>query len=268
MSLKSELGKRLLTDMIRVAKGSDPAIVLVVDSHTSRVLSSALRMFEIMEAGVLVLENLMRVREKLPDMPAIYFIDPTIECITRLIADFPAGGVAGAAAASAPPKTPKCQYLNAHLFFTTHVPQAGMNLLKGSPIMKKIKSFVELNVDFLAFESRIFTFDQPHTIRDLYFPTDATKLSITLSNISKPLVSLCITCQEYPHVRYSAMGKSGICKGLASFFDIDMKKTISQLDKWKVGNRETACTWIEGCTANICRSLALALLLLFVCLFV
>jgi hypothetical protein len=36
-------------------------------------------------------------------------------------------------------------------------------------------------------------------------------------------------------VRYAAQGKSGICKGLASFFDIDMKKTVAQLEKWKVG---------------------------------
>lgn len=238
--LKGELGKRLLTDMIRVAKGNDPAIVLVVDEHTSKVLSSALRMFDIMEAGVLVLQNLMKTREKLPDMPAIYFIDPTVECINRLIADFPEGGVSGAAVAKATKKTPICNYLNAHVFFTTHVPTPGMNLLKGAPsLMKKIKSFVELNVDFLAFESRIFLFDQPHTIRDLYFPTDAQRLSHTLSAISKPLVSLCITCQELPYVRYSSVGKTGICKGLASFFDQDMKKTISQLANWKINeNRE------------------------------
>jgi len=218
MSLKTELGKRLL-DMIAVAKGSDPAIVLVVDEHTSRVLSSALRVFEVMGAGVLVIEDLVRAREKLPDMPALYFIEPTIESIRRLAADFPSGA--------------KCHYRNAHLFLTTHVPQAGMDLLKSSAITKKIKSFVELNADFLVIESRIFTFDQPHTIRDLYFSTDATKLGLTLSNISKSLVSLCITCQEYPHIRYSAVDKSGICKGLATFFDVDMKKTISQLANWK-----------------------------------
>jgi syntaxin-binding protein 1 len=127
----------------------------------------------------------------------------------------------------------RAQYLNAHLYFTSHVPQAGMNLLKGAPVMKKLKSFVELNVDFISFESRVFLFDQPKTIPRLYFPTDHTKLSLVLSSISKPLVSLCITCNEFPHVRYSSLGKAGICKGLATFFDIDMKKTVSQLQDWK-----------------------------------
>ncbi len=42
MSLKTELGRRLLIDMIKEARGSDPAIVLVVDPHTSKILSSAL----------------------------------------------------------------------------------------------------------------------------------------------------------------------------------------------------------------------------------
>jgi hypothetical protein len=196
MSLKTELGRRLLLDMIAAARGSEPAIVLVVDSHTARILSSALRMYDIMEAGVLVLQNLEKKREKLPDLPAIYFIQPTEAAIQALITDFPAGSLVGAAAAGAKAKD-KAQYACAHLFFTTHVPLAGMNLLKQSPsIMKRIKSFVELNADFVAFESRIFLLDQPSTIQELYFATDANRLSATLSAISKPLVSLCITCQE------------------------------------------------------------------------
>src|SRR4051794_24316052 len=106
MSLKAELGRRLLLDMVAAAKGSDPAIVLVVDAHTSRILSSALRMYDLMEAGVLVLQNLHLTRERLPDLPAIYFLEPTEECIQRLIADFPAGALTGAAAAAPGAKGP------------------------------------------------------------------------------------------------------------------------------------------------------------------
>jgi len=235
MSLKAELAKKLLNDMIRVARGSDPAVVLVVDRHTSRILSSALRMYDIMEAGVLVLQNLMVEREKLPDLPAIYFIEPTMEAIERLVRDFPQGGVCGTAAQHASKSTPRNQYLHAHLYFTTHVPQACMNLIKEHPaLLNKLKSFVELNVNFLAFESRVFLFDQADSIQRLYFPTDHTRLSVALATIAKPLVSLCVTMQEYPHVRYAATGKSALCRGLATFFDQEMKKTIAQLESWKV----------------------------------
>lgn len=41
----------LLLDMIRTARGTDPAIVLVVDDHTAKILSSCLRMYDIMESG-------------------------------------------------------------------------------------------------------------------------------------------------------------------------------------------------------------------------
>jgi hypothetical protein len=57
--------------MIRTARGTDPAIVLVVDDHTAKILSSCLRMYDIMEAGVLVLQNISKKREKLPDLPAV-----------------------------------------------------------------------------------------------------------------------------------------------------------------------------------------------------
>ncbi len=39
--------------------------MLVVDLHTTRILSSACRMYDVMEAGVVVMENLKLTREKL-----------------------------------------------------------------------------------------------------------------------------------------------------------------------------------------------------------
>jgi hypothetical protein len=226
--------------MIATAKGTSPALVLVVDPHTSRILSSCLRMYDLMEAGVLVLESLLVAREKLPEMPAVYFLQPTSECITALVNDFPAGCVGGPAAAQVK-SVQRAQYQHAHLFFTSHVPKGGMDLIKGAPsLLKHVKSFVELNVDFVAAESRVFLLEQSSnisTIQRLYFPVDNTSLSLTLSEISKPLVSLCITLQEYPHVRYASIGKGGLCKGLATFFDSDMKRTVSQLADWQLNTQ-------------------------------
>jgi hypothetical protein len=44
-------------------------------------------MYDIMEAGVLVLENLQLTREKLA-LPAIYFVSNTEDSVKRIIADF------------------------------------------------------------------------------------------------------------------------------------------------------------------------------------
>ena len=70
--------------MILKAKGKEKAIVLIVDYHTAKILSSCLRMYDVMEAGVLVLENVLLTRERL-DLPAIYFVQPTPAVIEAII---------------------------------------------------------------------------------------------------------------------------------------------------------------------------------------
>lgn len=189
--------------MISKGKGNTSGVVLVVDPHTSKILSSCLRMHDLLNAGVLVLQNLCLHREKLRDVPAVYFIQPTEEAIELLIEDFPkpptpptansqaanekhsgmvasalaalhiakhtdshsssshSGGPNGASSTTAKPA--QSQYHSAHLFFSSPVPPEQMEQIQQSNMdLKKIKSFVELNIDFLAFESRVFHFDSPH----------------------------------------------------------------------------------------------------------
>ncbi len=50
--------------------------MLVVDPHTSKILSSCLRMHDLLAAGVLVLQHLHLQRERL-QLPAVYFVEPT-----------------------------------------------------------------------------------------------------------------------------------------------------------------------------------------------
>jgi syntaxin-binding protein 1 len=197
-----------MSDMILKAKGNDKAIVLVVDRHTSRILSSCLRMYDIMEAGVIVLQNIELGREKL-DLPAIYFIDPTQKVIDSLIKDFS--------------NVKRPQYESIHLFFTARVKPDQMKRISENKILvKRIKTFVELNVDFIALESRVFTFDRPHSIPRLYLANDTTDISAELSIISRHLVSLCLTLGEDPIVRYSnKLGKASLNKALATFFEED-----------------------------------------------
>lgn len=54
ISLKQEIRKRLIDDMIKGSRGSDETyMVLVVDPESSKILSSCCRMYDVMEAGVL-----------------------------------------------------------------------------------------------------------------------------------------------------------------------------------------------------------------------
>jgi len=193
-----------MQDMILKAKGKDKAIVLVVDYHTAKILSSCLRMYDVMEAGVLVLENVLLTRERL-DLPAIYFVQPTPAVIEAIIKDFDSLDPA-----VKPPQRPA--YSASHLFFTSRLPADLMKRLSQSKrTIQRIKTLIELNCDFLALESHVFTFDRKGTVPNLYFPPATNTLSLELSDLSRHLVSLCLTMHEYPYVRY--VEGSGLSQG-------------------------------------------------------
>jgi len=77
-------------------------------AHERSVLSSALRMSDILECSVSCVEDLFKLREP-QQLPAIYFIQPTPASVTRLLEDY-------ANEAEAP-------YPVVHVFFTSKVRQ-------------------------------------------------------------------------------------------------------------------------------------------------
>ena len=56
-----------------------------MDESSTRAVSSALTMFDIMEHNVSIVENLERGRQPFPDMDAVYFISPSVESINKVM---------------------------------------------------------------------------------------------------------------------------------------------------------------------------------------
>jgi len=215
--LKAELKKRLIEDMIKSSRTSDEYVVLVVDPYTSKILSSACRMYDVMEAGVLVLQNINFSREKL-ELSAVYFIEPTRESVERLVKDFS--------------DAKKPQYSSAHVFFTTKIEKEIMNLISNSKnLISKLKSFKELNVDFLAQESKVFSFGRVRVIPSLYFPSSNSDLTTELLTSARQLASLCLTLNEFPLIRYRS--SSSICKSLAQLVEKELKAITTKISEWK-----------------------------------
>jgi len=229
-SLKKELSNRLLVDMIGSVKKKINAgdfMCLVVDRRTSKILSSSARMFDVMQTDVMIIENLTVPREKL-DFHAIYFIENSDNSIKFLLDDFR-------------PNQKKPQYRIVHLFFTGRVSTAQMQLIQSrKELVQRIKTFQELNVDFLSFESRVFSFGSTcKTIANLYLndgdnqdEKDTDLLAKELEKISQQLVSLCLTLKEDPYIRYWTGGKGNagpLSKALATYVEMDLKKKKESL---------------------------------------
>jgi syntaxin-binding protein 1 len=95
---------------------------LILDESTTKVVSSVLTMFDIMEQNVSLVENLDLNRQSFPDMDAVYFISPTMKSARRVMADF----VSAARARELPPvdgkpASPVSRYGSVHLIFSGSV---------------------------------------------------------------------------------------------------------------------------------------------------
>ena len=150
---------RFLREVIEPAKklaGRDSWLVLVVDPKTLRIVSGCMKMFDLMEQSVSVVENVMMRRQPLRGLDAVYFLTPTEESIKAFLKD------------CGDDKTAPL-YRHAHLFFTSAVPDELFALVKANTRARAyIKTFIELNLDFLVRESRVFCVDGQAAMFHLY----------------------------------------------------------------------------------------------------
>jgi hypothetical protein len=67
---------------------SDNYKVLVMDSTSTHVISSALTMYDIMERRVTLVEQLAINRLSFPDMDVIYLVTSTMESVKKISSGF------------------------------------------------------------------------------------------------------------------------------------------------------------------------------------
>ena len=154
-SLRDVVRSRLLTDMIRSFGNEPSGVIMLVDSLTVKLVSSALKMSEMLDENIQLVENITMKdkyeqylkRQSLPNMTACYFITPTVESVNRLLFDYR--------------DKKKPMYGAVHLYFTSRVSEALLSKLKLSPAMARIAAFKELNLEFVIAEENVFTLKSP-----------------------------------------------------------------------------------------------------------
>ncbi|KAJ3092002.1 vacuolar sorting protein VPS33/slp1 [Quaeritorhiza haematococci] len=186
-SIKELLKKRILVDMLRQVQPPGRWKVMVVDSYALKILSAACTMPDILDEQVTLVEKLQQQRQPYPQMEAVYFMAPVQESIQIMIDDF---------------KRSRPLYAAAHLYFTSSLPDRLLEKIKLSPVLSKVKSLKELNVDFIAYESKAFLFEQPQSMWAVYNPPSASLQTYELETIAKRLTSVLATLGEYPYIRY------------------------------------------------------------------
>ena len=163
-------------------------MVAVLDKSATRVISSVVTMFDIMEERVTLVESLEKKRQPFPEMDVVYFMAPTRESIGRLVDDF----------------KKKANYGNVHIFFLSKVDSDEMRQLQSCPaLIPRIKTFKEINVDFLSAESAVFHFDMaPADVYSQLYSDEG--LPSFAKVVARKLLTMCASLHECPLIRTRA----------------------------------------------------------------
>ncbi|KAJ3259941.1 vacuolar sorting protein VPS33/slp1 [Boothiomyces macroporosus] len=200
--------------MIKAVQPAAKWKLLVVDANSAKLLNTICKSHDILQENVTVIEDMSQKRQPYPNYEAIYFVTPTAKTIDRIIADF---------------KQEKPSYLAAHIFFISGLDEPLFDKIKKSGISKFIKSLKEMNVDFMAMEEQIFSFDMPLSLFPLYNPTGSVQQMTELSKISKKLLSLLITLGDSPFIRCYDPNENR--EGLAYKLGQMLQNDLDQLEK-------------------------------------
>eukprot|EP00002_Diphylleia_rotans_P007281 TRINITY_DN1679_c0_g1_i1.p1 TRINITY_DN1679_c0_g1~~TRINITY_DN1679_c0_g1_i1.p1 ORF type:complete len:623 (-),score=137.85 TRINITY_DN1679_c0_g1_i1:324-2192(-) len=166
--------------------------VLVMDKHSTRVISACCSMYDIMDCGITLVEPIDIRRQPIRNLEAIYFITPSPDSVERFISDFKDA------------KNP--QYAGVHLIFTSAVANEVFDKIKASAASGFVRSFKEFNLQFLAIESQAYSLDRPESLQVIYGDTSASK-QVLISQITNDLVTLLFSLNElgkFPRIRYGS----------------------------------------------------------------
>uniref|UniRef100_A0A0G4IBN5 Uncharacterized protein n=1 Tax=Chromera velia CCMP2878 TaxID=1169474 RepID=A0A0G4IBN5_9ALVE len=182
--------RRIIEEMVRPTHGSEEYIAMIVDDKTLKVLNCCCKVSDILEEGVTVVEKIDKKRQPLPELDALYFLSPDNHSVKLLLEDF------------ANEKRP--QHRHVHIFFSSPLGEESSHMEKiaANPrLFPRIKTFMEMNLNFAAYESRTFHFDSPRSLIELFPLTH--RGSEVLNDIADKILAVCATLGEKsPEIRY------------------------------------------------------------------
>ncbi|KAI5955013.1 SLY1 [Candida jiufengensis] len=186
--------------------------VLILDEKSRQVLSSVLRVNDLLRCGITVHSLINSKRSNLPDVPAIYFIEPTITNINIILQDI---------------ESDKYEYY--YINFTSNISRdlleefAKKIALSGKS--NRIKQVWDQYLDFIVTEPNLFSLNMNEIFT--IFNTSTTQedtIHQLVGKIADGLLSLIITLNVIPIIRAQQHGPA---EYVAQELDLKLREYIT-----------------------------------------
>lgn len=233
--IKGAVKQTIIDNMVKKVAGTFK--VIIADELGSEILNACMRMHDLMEFGVSLIEPLANSRQPLPPSPAIYFVAPTSQNVQLIVNDW----------------ATKDMYKEAHIYFISESSDALFQTIKISRLGRagKIKALVDLLISFSAPETLAFSLENAHSTakpagaiasasaaaaatspsNDLkyFFSPVATSSDVGVAyqkRMAKTLAQVVHTLGDEPVIRYQ---NSQVSKSFSELFNAEYKLLLSAM---------------------------------------
>lgn len=207
------LNKDGQTDLTLASKAEEIVWkVLVMDRKSQAVILSILRVNDLLRCGITVHALISAPRSQLPDVPVIYFVEPSVENVLTIISDLQ-----------------NDKYDSFYINFTLSINRELLEEFakkvslcgKGS----KIKQVYDQYLDFMVTEPNLFSLDMPKTYTRFNSPSTSEDDIHSLANsIADGLLATLITLGTVPIIRCP---KNGPAELVATQLDLKLRDYLS-----------------------------------------
>ncbi|KGQ92659.1 hypothetical protein MG1_03918 [Candida albicans GC75] len=186
--------------------------VLVLDAKSRSVLSSVLRVNDLLKCGITVHSLINSKRANLPDVPVIYFVEPTIENILYIIEDLN-----------------QDRYDSFYINFTSSINRELLEefakKVSISGKSQKIKQVFDQYLDYIVTEPNLFSLNLPEIFTQFNSSnTDEEKIHKLVDVIANGLLSTIVSMDIIPVIRAQ---QNGSAEFVAQQLDLKLREYLS-----------------------------------------
>ena len=180
--------------------------ILILDEKSSHIISNYFSMTDIISQGIFSVELLSKMRKPFETYDAIYIVSNTNESINLIVNDFDYN-IEGSQHINL--------YKHCHLFIIDPINQnkAIFDSLINEYLLRRIRTFNEIFLDFTALDKNLFYFGQESNFNPIYQIFCVNDNTFQNNMCIKKLYSICLVTQTYPFIIYFLHDPS--CKYIA-----------------------------------------------------